>query len=39
MSILAICFEVGFNSKSTFNTVFKKLSGMTPREFKVKKDG
>ncbi len=39
MSILAICFEVGFNSKSTFNTAFKKLSGMTPREFRVKKDG
>ncbi len=39
MSILTICFEVGFNSKSTFNTAFKKLSGLTPREFRVKKDG
>ncbi|MDO5665486.1 MAG: AraC family transcriptional regulator, partial [Bacteroidia bacterium] len=27
-------FESGFNTKSAFNRVFKKTTGMTPTEFK-----
>jgi len=34
--ILAIAFEVGFNSKATFNRVFKNLTNHTPSEFKEK---
>ncbi|HVG41897.1 MAG TPA: helix-turn-helix domain-containing protein [Chitinophagaceae bacterium] len=34
--ILAIAYEVGFNSKATFNRVFKKFTDMTPSEFKEK---
>jgi YesN/AraC family two-component response regulator len=32
--ILAIAFDSGFNSKTTFNTVFKKFTGLTPSDFK-----
>lgn len=33
-TVLEILYESGFNSKSTFNNVFKKYTGMTPTEFK-----
>lgn len=33
-SVLAIAEEVGFNSKSSFNAVFKKQVNMTPSEFR-----
>lgn len=33
-SILSVAFEAGFNSKSTFNNIFKKYAGVTPTEFR-----
>ncbi|GIM51977.1 transcriptional regulator [Capnocytophaga cynodegmi] len=33
LNILAIAFDSGFNSKSSFNQVFKKFTGETPSEF------
>ena len=33
-TILAVGFEAGFNSKTTFNTVFKKMTGLTPTDFR-----
>ncbi|APD07528.1 hypothetical protein UJ101_02024 [Flavobacteriaceae bacterium UJ101] len=33
-TLLAIANEVGFSSKSSFNTIFKKLKGMTPSQYK-----
>jgi AraC-like DNA-binding protein len=34
LSVLGIAEEVGFNSKSSFNAVFKKHTRMTPSEFR-----
>ncbi|MEM8926914.1 MAG: AraC family transcriptional regulator [Bacteroidota bacterium] len=33
-TLLGIANEVGFSSKSSFNTIFKKLKGMTPSQYK-----
>lgn len=32
-SILGIAFDCGYQSKSSFNTAFKKIKGITPSEF------
>jgi adenylate cyclase len=33
ISLIGLAYESGFNSKTVFNTAFKKLEGMTPKEF------
>jgi AraC-like DNA-binding protein len=34
LTVLAIGFDAGFNSKSSFNTLFKKHVGLTPSEYR-----
>jgi AraC-like DNA-binding protein len=34
LTIQQIMYEVGFNSKSSFNTIFKQKTGKTPSEFR-----
>lgn len=36
LSLLGIAFDCGFNTKSAFNRVFKKMTGFTPSEYKNK---
>lgn len=38
-SILGIAYESGFNSKTSFNSTFKKITNQTPSEFKKKSTG
>ena len=33
-NILAVAYDSGFRSKTTFNTMFKKCTGLTPSEYK-----
>jgi AraC-like DNA-binding protein len=40
LTIMAIANDCGFNSKSTFNSLFKQAFGHTPSEYKKKlRDG
>jgi len=36
ISIIGIAFDSGFNSKTSFNTIFKKITSETPSEFRKK---
>ncbi|MBM9500136.1 AraC family transcriptional regulator [Leptospira sp. 201903071] len=38
-TILSIAYEVGFNSKSSFNQAFLRFTGKTPKEFRKKRSG
>ncbi len=33
-TLLAVAFDSGFNSKSSFNTIFKKFTGYTPSQYR-----
>jgi AraC-like DNA-binding protein len=35
-TILAIAYDAGFNAKTTFNSIFKNQTGLTPSEFREK---
>jgi AraC-like DNA-binding protein len=37
-TVLEVLYEVGFNSKSSFNTAFKKFTGSTPTHFRKGSD-
>lgn len=35
-SIITICYSVGFGSKSAFNDIFRKFTGESPREYRIR---
>ena len=39
LTIMALAFECGFNSKSAFNNCFKKFTNQTPSEFMKRVNG
>lgn len=39
VTILAIAYSSGFNSKASFNRIFKSSTGMTPSEYRLKMKG
>lgn len=34
LKLLALAFEAGFNSKSSFNSIFKRFTGQTPSDYR-----
>jgi AraC-like DNA-binding protein len=38
-TIISVGHDAGFNSKTTFNTVFKKFTGLTPSDYRQKQSG
>lgn len=39
LTLLAVAYDSGFNSKSSFNSIFKKITGVTPSQYlKLKSD-
>lgn len=34
LNVIEVAYEVGFNNKGTFNSVFKRITGLTPTEFR-----
>ncbi len=35
-TLMELAYQSGFNSKATFNRIFKEMTGMTPKAFKIK---
>lgn len=38
LTLLGIAFESGFNSKTTFNRIFKQFTGVAPRDYQVRNE-
>ena len=38
-TLLAVAYESGFNSKSSFNSIFKKITGLTPSQYSKQQTG